>query len=153
MSDQTTPARLRRPEWPRPGASAAIIRDDAVLLIERGKGGLRGLWSLPGGHIEPGERALEAAAREVAEETGLTVTIDGLLDVLDIRLRNESGILTAHYVLTVYHGRPVDPTVEPEARSDAAAARFVPRTELAAYRLTPGLADVVAAAFARQVRL
>jgi ADP-ribose pyrophosphatase YjhB (NUDIX family) len=139
---------LKRPQWPRPGASAAILRDGAVLLVERGKGAPRGTWSLPGGHIEPGERAIDAAAREVAEETGLAVTIDGLLDVLDIRLTDGAGLLTAHYVLAVYLGRPRN-AAEPVAASDALAARFVPRADLASYRLTPGLAAVLDAAFAR----
>ena len=55
---------LMRPEWPRPAASAAIFRDGQVLIAERGKGALRGTWSLPGGHIEPGETAMAAALQE-----------------------------------------------------------------------------------------
>ena len=51
--------------WPRCGASAAIFRGAEVLLVQRGKGALSGLWSLPGGHIEPGERTQDAALREV----------------------------------------------------------------------------------------
>jgi 8-oxo-dGTP diphosphatase len=51
--------------WPRCAASAAIFRAGKVLLVERGSGALKGRWSLPGGHIEPGERAAGAAAREV----------------------------------------------------------------------------------------
>ena len=43
----------RAPEWPRCAASAAIFRGSMVLLVQRGKGALKGLWSLPGGHIEP----------------------------------------------------------------------------------------------------
>jgi ADP-ribose pyrophosphatase len=41
-----------------------------LLMIERGDG--YG-WAVPGGHVEPGESGLEAAIRELAEETGLTV--------------------------------------------------------------------------------
>jgi ADP-ribose pyrophosphatase YjhB (NUDIX family) len=62
---------LTRPTWPRPAASAAIFRDGLVLLVERGKGALQGTWSLPGGHVEPGERALAAALREVGDVTGV----------------------------------------------------------------------------------
>ena len=52
----------RAPQWPRAAASAAIFRGQEVLLVRRGKGGpLAGLWSLPGGHIEPGEPARAAA--------------------------------------------------------------------------------------------
>jgi 8-oxo-dGTP diphosphatase len=52
--------------------------DGRVLLIQRGNEPGRGLWSLPGGRIEPGESDVEAVAREVAEETGLTVTVGAL---------------------------------------------------------------------------
>ena len=55
-------------------ARAIVIQDDAVLLIERCRGG-RTYWVFPGGGIEPGETAADAARREVAEETGLLVEI------------------------------------------------------------------------------
>ena len=48
----------REAPFPRPGVSAAVFRDGDVLLVRRGKLPLRGIWSLPGGHIEAGERAL-----------------------------------------------------------------------------------------------
>ena len=73
--------------WPRCAASAAIFRAKKVLLVERGKGALKGLWSLPGGHIEPGERAAAAAAREVLEEAGIEAEVLGLLDIHEVVLR------------------------------------------------------------------
>lgn len=58
---------------------AVITRDDGrVLLIKRGNEPGRGLWSLPGGRVEPGESDEVAVAREVAEETGLTVAVGNL---------------------------------------------------------------------------
>ena len=61
--------------------AGAVIRDDAgrLLLVQRGRDPGAGRWSLPGGRVEPGETPAEAAAREVAEETGLVVTIGALL--------------------------------------------------------------------------
>jgi 8-oxo-dGTP diphosphatase len=105
-----------------------------VLLIERGKGELQGLWSLPGGHIEPGEPARAAALREVREETGVVAEIAGLVDIHEVMRRDAAGGLLAHYLLIVWYGRWVDG--EPAAGSDAAAARFVPLDAIDALPMT-----------------
>lgn len=136
---------LTRPAWPRPAASAAIFRDGLVLLVERGKGALPGTWSLPGGHIEPGERAREAALREVGEETGIEAEILGLTDVHDVLIQSAEGQLTAHYVLSVYFGRWI--SGEPVAGDDVASARFVRLDDLDSYRLTPGARPIIARAW------
>jgi 8-oxo-dGTP diphosphatase len=67
-------------EAPSVRAVGAIISDpqQRLLLIKRGNEPGRGLWSLPGGRVEPGESDEEAVAREVAEETGLVVTVGKL---------------------------------------------------------------------------
>lgn len=109
--------------WPRCGASAAIFRGEAVLLIQRGKGALKGLWSLPGGHIEAGETAKAAAAREVREETGVEAELAGLVDIHEVILRGSGGALAAHYLIAVFCG--LWRAGEPVAGDDAAAARFV----------------------------
>ena len=131
--------------WPRAAASAAIFRGRSVLLVERGKGAARGTWSLPGGHIEPGERAAEAARREVLEETGIASDIRGLVDVRDVIYHGKDGALTVHYVLAVYHGT-TESAQEPVAQSDAAAARFVAFEDVGGLTLTPGVGDAIATA-------
>jgi 8-oxo-dGTP diphosphatase len=139
------PEALKRPEWPRPAASAAIFRGDTVLIVERGKGALPGTWSLPGGHIEPGETARDAAAREVGEETGLIVTLDGLVDVHDAVFRDRNGTLRAHYVLAVFRGHCVEG--EPVAATDVSDARFVAISDIDGYRMTPGAQGVIRRAY------
>jgi 8-oxo-dGTP diphosphatase len=133
--------------WPRAGASAVILRDGQVLLVERGKGAAKGLWSFPGGHIEPGERAAMAAEREVREETGIASKIAGLLDVQDVLIRDKAGLLTAHYVLAVFWGHLIGGTLA--AASDAADARFVPIEHLDGYILTQGARRLVTGAVNR----
>jgi len=141
---------VKRSEWPRAAASAAIFRGGDVLLVERGKPPRLGIWSLPGGHIEPGETALAAAVREVMEETGVTVEIGGLLDVHDVIARDNSGQLQAHYVLAVYWGHWT--AGEPRAGGDSAVARFVPVGEIGRYPLTHGASALIRKAAALILR-
>jgi 8-oxo-dGTP diphosphatase len=58
---------------PRVGVGVFVVRDGAFLMgLRRGAHGAE-TWSLPGGHLEFGESFEDAAAREVAEETGVAV--------------------------------------------------------------------------------
>lgn len=130
------------PLWPRGAASAAIFRGPEVLLIERGKAGpLRGLWSFPGGRIEPGEPAREAALREVREETGIAAELMGVLDVRDVFRRDPAGRLVDQFLLAVFYGRWI--SGEPVAGDDALTARFVPLRAVHELRMTDGAADLV----------
>ena len=135
------------PPWPRCGASAAIFRGEQVLMVERGKGALEGLWSLPGGHIEPGEAARAAALREVREETGVEAELAGLLDIHEVVRRDPQGRLEAHYLLVVFFGRWLGG--EPVAGSDAAAARFVPLRSVGELPTTDRAAELIGRAWER----
>jgi 8-oxo-dGTP diphosphatase len=130
------------PIWPRGAASAAIFRGHQVLLIERGKGGpLKGLWSLPGGRIEPGERVRLAALREVREETGVVAELAGLLDVHEVIRHAPGGQLVSHYLLAIFYGRWI--SGEPVAGDDAAAACFVALDAIDKLQMTDGAPDLV----------
>jgi len=104
---------------PVPCVGVVCLRGDEVLLIRRGTPPRQGEWSLPGGRIEPGERAVDAALRELREETAVEAEITGLIDVVD-GVFPEAG---RHYVLIDYAARWV--SGEPVAGDDAAEARFV----------------------------
>ena len=57
---------------PLVGVIAVVCHRDRVVLVQRGKQPSAGMWGFPGGHLELGETALQAAARELHEETGVT---------------------------------------------------------------------------------
>lgn len=105
---------------PVPAVGLVCLRGDEILLIRRGRPPRAGEWSLPGGRIEPGERASEAALRELHEETGVEAELLGLVDVVD-GLFPEAG---RHYVLIDFAARWL--SGEPRAGDDAVEAVFLP---------------------------
>ena len=113
----------------------AIITDDAgrLLLIRRGHEPGRGLWSLPGGRVEPGETDEQAVIREVGEETGLSVRPGRLVGA--VRRAAPGGMVfdIRDYAATVTGG-------ELAAGDDADDARWAAPAELAGLPLTDGLA-------------
>lgn len=134
------PANILR--QPRVGVSVGVWRGGEVLLVERSGDPSGGLWSFPGGHLEWGESLEDAARREVAEETGLRITIAGLPLVHEVILSGGDGDTFRHYILIVFAATAAA-NAEPVAASDALAARFVPSDELATLSLTPKLAEFI----------
>jgi len=107
-----------------------------LLLIKRGHAPAAGLWSLPGGRIEPGETDAEALVREMREETGLVIEAGQLIGTARRPAQDGSVFDIRDYAATVIGGtlRPGD---------DAADARWVDASELAALPLTGGLAETL----------
>jgi len=130
-----------QPPWPRPAASCAIFRDGEVLIAQRAKPPLAGVWSLPGGHIEPGETAREAAIRELAEETGVAADLKAIADVVDVIVRDDDGALRAHYVITVFFGLWLRGDARPG--SDCLAVEWVDPEALAGRRMTQGTPAII----------
>ena len=113
---------------PVPCAGVVCLRDGEVLLVRRGKAPRLGQWSIPGGRIEWGETAAAAALRELAEETGVTAELLGLLDVVDHIAGPATGEpVASHAVLIDYAARWL--SGDPRAGDDAAEARFWPLAE------------------------
>lgn len=94
-----------------------VIEDGRLLLVRRAVDPGRGRWSLPAGFLDHGEDPRETAAREVMEETGLTVAVEGLIDVY----YNPPGSGGAS-IFILYRARRT--AGEPVAGDDADDARF-----------------------------
>jgi 8-oxo-dGTP diphosphatase len=116
----------------------AVVTDGhgRLLLIKRGHDPGAGLWSLPGGRIEPGETDAEALVREMLEETGLTVEPGRLLGRVQ-RAGPEGAVFDIRdYAATVTGGTL-------RAGDDAADACWAGAGELAALAITEGLVEVL----------
>lgn len=127
--------------FPRVAVSALIEMDGKLLMVRRGHEPNIGLWSLPGGSIEPGETAREACAREVAEETSLTVEVGDVAGVRDVIIRDGDEV-AVHYVIISFPAKVIGG--ELRASSDAAEAQWVPIGEIADYQTSPGLVEWLA---------
>ncbi len=90
------------PVSPLIGVGALIHRGDKIVVVKRENEPAKGLWSIPGGLLELGERIYDGVKREVMEETGLDVEIDRLLDVIDNIVYDDDGKICYHYVLIDY---------------------------------------------------
>lgn len=129
------------PVRPHVGVGILLVRDEQLLLIKRKYNPDAGYWSIPGGHLELGERVQIAAEREGYEETGFKVKVTKLAGIIDKIMYDDNGKLEYHYVLLNYFVEQVEgePDQPPKADDDALDARFVPFSELKNYQLTDSL--------------
>ena len=133
------------PVRPHVGVGILLIRDEQLLLIKRKYNPDAGYWSIPGGHLELGERTQIAAEREGYEETGFKVKVTKLAGIIDKIMYDDDGKLEYHYVLLNYFVEQVegDPDQPPKADDDALDAKFVPFSELKNYQLTESLIELL----------
>ncbi|MEO3782229.1 NUDIX domain-containing protein [Actinocorallia sp. B10E7] len=108
-----------------------VVRRGELLMVLRGRPPGAGLWSVPGGRVEPGESDVEALVREMREETGLAVVVGKLLGSVKI-----SGFEVHDYLCTVTGGHL-------EAGDDAADVRWVPLAEVGGLPVTAGLLETL----------
>jgi 8-oxo-dGTP diphosphatase len=127
------PDSRQRPDRPLVGVGVVVWRGDKFLLVQRGKAPNKGHWSIPGGAQQLGETVNAAAAREVLEETGLSVEVGALIDVVDGIMNNEQGELEYHYTLVDVVAE--SPQGEPVAADDAADVAWFTLDDLGVLKL------------------
>ena len=107
-----------------------------LLMIKRGREPGAGLWSIPGGRIEPGETDAEALVREMLEETSLSVQVGRLLGRVQRPGLDGSIIDIKDYAATVIGGTL-------QAGDDAADARWIAPGDLNSLDITEGLIEAL----------
>lgn len=117
-------------------ASVALVRRDDLLLIQRNRAPSEGLWTLPGGRLEPGETTEQCAIRELREELGLMLY--GLRPLIVLR--------HGPYRLQTFATQAWDGEIAADA-AEIRDWRWVRPIQLACLPTTPGLGEVVEAAF------
>ena len=100
---------------PKVAAAVLIEQDGRVLLVRRANEPFRGLWTFPAGFINGGEDPAEAAARECLEETGLSVRVTGVLDIISGREHARGADFIIVYQASVMSGE-----LKPDDDADAA---------------------------------
>jgi 8-oxo-dGTP diphosphatase len=135
------------PERPYVAVSAAIVRDGKILVVRRARAPANGLFTLPGGVVEIGETLTEAVAREVREETRLTIEPVALAGFREAIARDAASRVERHFIILCFASRWR--AGEPVLNEELSEARWLDPGELAGLQTTPGLAEIVAAALDR----
>ncbi|HVY50325.1 MAG TPA: NUDIX domain-containing protein [Devosia sp.] len=117
-------------------ASVALHRQQDVLLIQRNMPPSEGLWTLPGGRLEPGESTEQCAIREVKEELGLDV----------FALRSVRVMRYGQFELEVFATQTFEGEISPDP-AEIRSWRWVRPHQLARLTTTAGLDEVLAAVF------
>jgi ADP-ribose pyrophosphatase YjhB (NUDIX family) len=129
------------PGHPQLAVSAAIFRDDKVLLVRRARSPAKGFYSLPGGRVEFGESLHAALHREIDEETGLRIEIAGLAGWREV-LPGASG--GGHYLIMSFAVRWT--AGEPLLNDELDDFKWRAPNEFGDLKLTGGLTEVIEAA-------
>jgi ADP-ribose pyrophosphatase YjhB (NUDIX family) len=131
------------PAHPQLAVSAAIFRDDKILLVRRARSPGKGFYSLPGGRVEFGESLHTALHREVDEETGLKIEIVGLAGWREVLPASSSG--GGHYLIMSFAARWT--AREPHLNNELDDFRWLAPNALGDLKATDGLQEVIRAAW------
>ena len=129
------------PPHPQLAVSAAIFRDDKILLVRRARSPAKGFYSLPGGRVEFGETLHAALHREVDEETALKIEIVGLAGWREVMPGITGG---GHYLIMSFAARWA--SGEPVLNDELDDFKWLTPDALGDLKLTDGLQEVIQSA-------
>jgi 8-oxo-dGTP diphosphatase len=137
MNTQNDP--VKKTPIPNIGVGGVLFNKyQQVLLIKRNQPPAQGLWSIPGGKLEPGESMVEACRREFYEETNLDIEVKHIVAVVERRLEG------FHYVIIDFCVQLVDEeNCVLIAQSDVDETKWVGLDDLSQYDLVVGLAEII----------
>lgn len=95
---------------PAPAACCLVRDGEKLLFVQRSVEPRKGFWTLPGGFIEMGETAEQAALRELREETALIGRGTELVGVATRQSRTAGGLIVIAYAISEWVGDPVPDT-------------------------------------------
>ena len=130
-----------QPSHPQLAVSAAIFRDDQILLVRRARSPGKGLYSLPGGRVEFGESLHAALHREVDEETGLKIEIIGLAGWREVLPGAGGG---GHYLIMSFASRWIGN--EPVLNDEHDDFKWLAPDAIGDLSVTGGLQEVIQSA-------
>jgi 8-oxo-dGTP diphosphatase len=131
-----------QPLHPQLAVSAAIFRDDEILLVRRARSPAKGFYSFPGGRVEFGETLHAALHREVDEETALRIQIVGLAGWREVVPGTSGG---GHYLILSFAAHWI--SGEPVLNDELDDFRWLKPDAIGNLQVTGGLPEVIQSAW------
>jgi mutator protein MutT len=124
--------------------TAALVREDRVLLVHRSpnRRAYRGVWDLPGGHVEPGETELAALKREMHEELGVQIATGSATHLCRLDAGHDGQLVRlSAWLIGQWHGTPAN--VAPDEHDEIRWFQAEELPPLAHALLSPTLVDAL----------
>ncbi|MFA5984553.1 MAG: NUDIX hydrolase [Methylococcaceae bacterium] len=131
------------PPIPAIGVGGIVFnKQNKVLMVQRNQAPAKGLWSIPGGKLETGESLIQACAREVLEETAVSIIPTQILAVVERRIEG------FHYVIIDFLAQLQNIELsQATAQSDVLAADWFAMADLKQLNLVIGLMPILEKAY------
>lgn len=100
---------------------ALVVKDDKFVIVQEAQGLVRGLWNIPAGHLEGDEDIHTGTIREIKEETGLDVKIEGLIGVYQHKSKHGNNVVGFYFHASLSRGKL---KIDPEEILDAKWVTF-----------------------------